>query len=178
MKVVAHALFKTYKNEVFIAIVLSVIAEVIAIFYTFFIRDIIIFLKDRDEAYYRGIYLVAIFGVSAFLSSMFRHFYLFYAFRTSIKIRKTLILTAYTKIIKLSMFSLTKVKSGRIINFVSSELYSIERGLTLIPMIFSSPIINIAGYLFIGFYVRWYYALFTFGLWLFVYISQYFVSKW
>ena len=81
-----------------------------------------------------------------------------------------MILAAYDKIIKLSMNSLFKLKSGRLINFISSELFSLERGLTLIPLIVSAPLINIAAYLFIGGFVEWKFALSTFLLWLVVYV--------
>lgn len=155
---------------------LSFLAETIAIFYTFFIRNIILFIKQKDKSIYYGIYLISVFGLSAVLSSILRNYYYFYSYRVAIKIRKTLIIAAYEKIIKLSMYSLQKIKSGRIINFISSELFSIERGLTLVPLIFTAPLTNIAGYLFLGFYVGWEFALSTFLLWLVVYVSQYFVS--
>lgn len=115
--------------------------------------------------------MVGVFGIAAFLSTLLRHYYYFYTYRIAIKLRKTLVLAAYEKIIKLSMYAMFKIKSGRIINFISSELFSIERGLTLVPMIVSSPLINLAGFIFIGETVGWYFALSTFLLWLVVFIT-------
>lgn len=119
-----------------------------------------------------------VFGLLALLSALLRNYYYFYASRTVIKIRKTLILTAYEKIIKLSFQSLLKVKSGRLINFISSELFSIESDLLLLPLIFSSPIINLAGYFLIGINVGWIYAASAFGLWFLIYACEYVVSTW
>lgn len=160
-----------YKKELAYCVILNFFAEVLAIFYTFFIRNIILFIYDDTREYWHGIYLVGVFGVAAFLSTLLRNYYYFYSYRIAIKLRKTLVLAAYEKIIKLSMYSMFKIRSGRIINFISSELFSIERGLTLVPLIISSPLINLAGFIFIGDSVGWVFALSTFLLWLVVYIT-------
>lgn len=160
------------------AVFLSFISEVLAVFYTFFIREIILFINSQDASITRGIFLLSVFGLSAVLSSLLRNYYYFYSNRIVIKIRKTLILTAYEKLIKLSLQSLFKIKSVKIINFFSSELFSIESDINLIPLILSAPLINIVGYLFIGFNVGWIYAMSTLLLWFFTYVLQYYVSTW
>lgn len=44
--IIWRSLFKIYKKELFICVLLSFFAEVLAIFYTFFIRSIILFIYD------------------------------------------------------------------------------------------------------------------------------------
>jgi ABC-type multidrug transport system fused ATPase/permease subunit len=91
--------------------------------------------------------------------------------------RRTLISGMYDKVAKLSMKSLIETNSGKLITLISSDIFSIERGLSNAPYILAAPFINIAAYIFLGFSAGWWYSLATFGLWILVFIGQHFTSK-
>ena len=71
-------------------------AEAIAVFYIFYIKELILFIKksepyDKDE----GVRLIAVFGISALISTILRNYSHFYAERLAIRAKKTLSLVAY-----------------------------------------------------------------------------------
>lgn len=146
--------------------------EVLAIVYTFQIRSIIEFIEEgRDEQVVgHAIKLIMYFSVPAILSTIIKNFYSFHTYKLAIKMRKTLIAALYEKIGKLSAKSLIKTNHGRIVQIISSEIFGVEKGLTVAPVVFSAPVINLAAYIFIGISLGWYFAISTFVLWLILFI--------
>ena len=54
----------------------------------------------------------------------------------------------YDKVVKLSMKSITITNSGKLISLISADLFLIEKGVSIYPMLFAAPFINMtAGYL-------------------------------
>ena len=87
----------------------------------------------------------------------------------SVLVRRTLVAGMYDKVVKLSMKSLIETNSGKLITLISSDIFSIERGLMFSPFILAAPFINIACYIFIGFTAGWWYSLAIFGFWVIVF---------
>jgi ATP-binding cassette subfamily C (CFTR/MRP) protein 4 len=83
----------------------------------------------------------------------------------------------HDKVVKLSMKSLIETNSGKLITLISSDIFSIERGLTFSSFIAASPFINIICYILIGQTAGWWYSLTIFGFWVIVFTSQHFLSK-
>lgn len=123
-----------------------------------------------------GIKLVMLYSVAATLSQTLRNYFFFYTFNLALRVRKTLIINLFDKISKLSIRSLAQTRQGKLISLVSSEIFSLEKGLTLFPLIITAPFINIACYIVLGVFVEWYFALSTFLLWLLVFLIQYLMS--
>lgn len=65
----------------------------------------------------------------------------------------------YDKIAELSMESLIKTNSGKLVSVFSSDIYSIERGLYMSPTAFAAPFINIFCIILIGIILGWWYSL-------------------
>lgn len=97
------------------AVILSIFAEVLAIVYTYLIRGIILFIRNKDAPYSEGIIQVSLFTVSALLSTILKNLYSFHTYKLTIKLRKTLICALYEKVGKLSLKSLIKTNQGRIV---------------------------------------------------------------
>jgi hypothetical protein len=89
------------------------------------------------------------------------------AYTDAVRMRKVLLCGIYDKIGKLSMKSLMETNSGKLITLISSDFFSIERGITSCYYILTAPILNLLAYLFIGFTAGYEYALITFAFWIF-----------
>ena len=94
----------------------------------------------------------------------------------AVKSRKTLMCLLSEKIGTLSMKSMIETNSGKLISLISSDLFTIERGLCITPMIFAAPFINLSAYAFIGSIVGWWYSLATFLFWVVIYVLQHTVT--
>ena len=57
----------------------------------------------------------------------------------ALKVRKGIMSAIYDKVGSLSMRSLAETNSGKLITMISSDLYSIERGLLQTPVFFCVP---------------------------------------
>ena len=94
----------------------------------------------------------------------------------SLNIRKTLVSALFSKVVKLSMRSITITNSGKLISLISADLFLIEKGLAMSGLLFAALFINLfAGYLFVGI-LGWKYTLIIFGFWFFNMGLQYYSS--
>ena len=59
----------------------------------------------------------------------------------TLRARRTLIVSLYDKVLKLSMKSLTETNSGKLISLISSDLFMIEKGLSVFSYLFAVPFI-------------------------------------
>mmetsp|Transcript_14678 Transcript_14678/g.22744 ORF Transcript_14678/g.22744 Transcript_14678/m.22744 type:complete len:166 (-) Transcript_14678:1516-2013(-) len=96
-----------------------------------------------------------------------------WGFVLSINMRRTLVAALYDKVVRLSMKSMTETNSGKLISLISADLFSIERGLSFLPLMLASPVINIVAYTFIARSVGIKYTLVTFGVWLLLMCMQF-----
>lgn len=76
----------------------------------------------------------------------------------------------YDKIGRLSMKSLIATNSSKLITLISSDIFSVERGLTTAPTVLAAPFINIVCYIFLGFTAGWWYSLGTFLFWIIIFV--------
>lgn len=111
------------------------------------------------------------------IGSFFRNFSVYYGYQMALEVRKLLVAAMYDKVAKMSMRSLTETNSGKLITLVSSDIFSLERPLTMAPFCLVSPFINIACYGLIWFISGWPYAVMLFGLWILTLTCQALVTS-
>mgnify|MGYP000864340044 CR=1 FL=1 len=121
--------------------------------------------------------LVALFSFSILIGSLLRNFYIYYGQMMSLEIRKLLISAIYDNVNKLSMRSLTETNSGRLITMVTSDIFNLERSLSMAPLGLASPFINLACYGLIWHIAGWPYAIAILGLWIFAVLFQVFTAR-
>jgi ABC-type multidrug transport system fused ATPase/permease subunit len=73
----------------------------------------------------------------------------------------------YDKIGKLSMQSMIKTNSGKLIAIIASNIFSIEEGLANFPNTLMCPFLSIVCYIYLGLLVGWWYCLGVFIFWIF-----------
>jgi ABC-type multidrug transport system fused ATPase/permease subunit len=88
---------------------------------------------------------------------------------TSVRMRRTLVDVMFDKVTALSLDSLQKTNSGKIITLISSDLFALERLLTFVPMVFVLPVANLFCYLLIGFFFSWMSSLIVFLCFIFAF---------
>ena len=71
--------------------------------------------------------------------------------KIAVNMRKAVMCLLINKVGKLSMKSITETNSGKLISLISSEMFSVERGLTPLPVVISGPFTNVVCFLLIGF---------------------------
>jgi len=76
----------------------------------------------------------------------------------------------YDKVVKLSVKSITETNSGKLISLISADLFAIERGLGLCPIIIAAPFINMVAYGFLWSIIGFGYTMIVFGFWILVMI--------
>lgn len=84
----------------------------------------------------------------------------------ALETRKLLIAAMYDKVGKLSMRSLTETNSGKLINLVSSDIFTLERPLAMTPFFVAAPFINIVCYVLVWQLAGWEYAIMSALFWL------------
>lgn len=176
-EVLRNSILRTFWFEILFAIILSIIADGLTIFYSYFIRFLIRFQRTPEAPVSEGAYLVVVFCLAIILSSIARNYYYYYTSRITIKIRKILISLIYDKTSKLCLRSLVKMNSGKLITMISTEIFTLERGLTMVPLVFAAPFVNIICYVLIIDMIGWYYAVSTFLFWLVVFVLQILFTK-
>lgn len=115
--------------------------------------------------------LVLSFSLTTLFGSLFKNFYIYLGYVMALEFRKLMIASIYDKIARLSMRSLTETNSGKLITLVSSDIFTLERPLSLAPFAFVAPLMNLASYALIWHISGWEYALIIFGLWIVMFIS-------
>jgi hypothetical protein len=82
----------------------------------------------------------------------------------------------FDKVVKLSMKSMTETNSGKLVSLISSDLFTIERGLSIFPILFAAPFINAFACYFLAKSVGIKYTLVVFGLWILTMSLQFWSS--
>ena len=91
---------------------------------------------------WRGVRIVAIYATAMYFAQMSRNRYILKGSQITLRARRTLVVSLFDKVLKLSMKSLTETNSGKLISLISSDLFMIERGISIFSMLFSTPFIN------------------------------------
>jgi ABC-type multidrug transport system fused ATPase/permease subunit len=114
-----------------------------------------------------GIMYISIFGASILIGSFLRGYYVFNGYMMGIRGRKVLVTAMFNKVAKLSMKSLTRTNSGKLVTLISSDILNLERSMTMTPMLFSAIALNITCYIVIGYiFQSWVYVAIIVGVWL------------
>ena len=114
-----------------------------------------------------GIIYISIFGASILIGSFLRGYYVFNGYMMGIRGRKVLVTAMFNKVAKLSMKSLTRTNSGKLVTLISSDILNLERSMTMTPMLFSAIALNISCYIVIGYiFQSWVYVAIIVGEWL------------
>jgi ABC-type multidrug transport system fused ATPase/permease subunit len=155
----------------------SFLGEVCAIFYTFFIGYLIRYIKDTEAPWQEGALYCGIFISATLASTILRNQNFFLGYNMALDFRKCLVGSMYDKVSKLSMKSLTETNSGKLITIVSADLFQIERPISIIPMIFIAPILNLICYGVVAYSAGWIYAVFCAVIWFIMLLCQWLVSR-
>jgi len=94
----------------------------------------------------------------------------------ALKFRRTLVVALFDKVQGLSMKSMTETNSGKLISLISSDLFQIEKGLSIFPLLFAAPFINLFACYLVANQIGIWYTLIVFGVWFVTMTLQYFSS--
>jgi ABC-type multidrug transport system fused ATPase/permease subunit len=119
---------------------------------------------------------VAIYASAIFVSALFRNYYIFLGYAMAVKMRKVFVSAMYDKVGNLSMKSLTETNSGKLITLISSDIFIVERAITMTPFILASPFIVILCLFLIYLSSEWFYVISTLIVWLLCIGAQYICS--
>ena len=117
-----NAVWATFRGEIALAGLMNFLADLCSIGYTSFLVYLIAWIKDDDASVEQGAAYLGIFFGFMCGSTIFRQYFVFYGYLTSINIRKSLITAMYEKVTKLNMKSLTETNSGKLITIVSGDI--------------------------------------------------------
>lgn len=107
-----------------------------------------------------------------FVSALLRNYYIFTGYYMAVNLRKALISSLYDKVGNLSMKSLTETNSGKLITLISSDIFSVERAITMTPMILAAPFIMALCLYYIYINSNWYFLVSTSIIWCITVLSQ------
>lgn len=100
-----------------------IISETLAIFYSFFVGNLINYLLDPKAPQSQGLIYVAIFFTSQFLCQILRNRFIDQGFIMSVKLRRILVGALYDKTTKLSVKGMTETNSGKLISLINGDLF-------------------------------------------------------
>lgn len=143
----------------------------------FLIRYLAQYLTEEENDTQKAAMLVGGFALCTLLSSLLKNFYIYYGYIMSLEFRKIMVAAIYDKVGKLSMRSLTETNSGKLITLASSDIFTLERPLSMAPFALVAPIMNLASYGLIWYISGWQYAVIIFGLWILMFLSQMLVAR-
>ena len=175
--VVRGAIWDTFKWRIIYNAILAFLADCMAIGYTTFLIVFIKHIKDPESTITQGCWKLAIYIVLIICFSTLKNMQIFHGMYVATQLRKTIILSMYTKVTRLSVKSLTETNSGKLITIVSGDIQAIERQLGLVPSVFTAPFINIIAYVVIGLTSGWEFSAITFCIWIVIMVCQHYSSK-
>lgn len=158
-----NAILKTFMYDWLNVVIIAIISEGTGIYYAFFIQYLAQFIMDKNQPITKGIWLIVIYLCLNFVCIIFRNRYISYGYMISIRMRRTLCAVMFDKVTALSVESLAKTNSGKLIAMISSDLFAVERTFTFAPLILVSPICNLFTFLYIGSMFGWIPALIVIG---------------
>jgi ABC-type multidrug transport system fused ATPase/permease subunit len=145
---------------------IAIISECTGIYYAFFIEYLANFIIDKKQPISKGIWLLAIYLFMNFVTIVARNRYIHYGYMTSIRMRRTLCAVMFDKVTALSVESLAKTSSGKLIAMISSDLFALERSFTFASLILVFPVCNLFTFLYVGSRFGWVPALIVLGCFL------------
>jgi len=101
-----------------------------------------------------------------------RNRYIHYGYITSIRMRRTLCAVMFDKVTSLSVESLSKTSSGKLIAMISSDLFALERQFTFAALIMVFPVCNLFTFLYVGFRFGWIPAVIVLACFIFSFVIQ------
>lgn len=147
-KIVRNTIVWLYFGDLIGNILLTIIGESFALLYTYQVQELIEFIKepvdtlDPEGQTWRGVQTIIIFGTTMYISQLARNRVFLKGTQITLRARRTLVVSLYDKVLKLSMKSLTETNSGKLISLISADLFMIEKGLSLYSFIVTAPFIN------------------------------------
>ena len=171
------ATISTVGCQFFTTALICLCAEVTTLGSLFLIRYLAKYLAEEENDTQRAAILVGSFAMCTLLSSLLKNFYIYYGYVMSLEFRKIMVASIYDKVGKLSMRSLTQTNSGKLITLASSDIFTLERPLSMAPFALVAPLINLASYALIWHISGWQYALVIFGLWILMLLCQMTVAR-
>ncbi len=169
-------MYSSFWCEFFVCSILVFIAEGLAVAYTYFLVYLIKYLSDDKQDWKDGLKLVAIYTSAIFVSALFRNYYIFLGYTMAVKMRKVFVSAMYDKVGNLSMKSLTETNSGKLITLISSDIFIVERAITMTPFILAAPLVVCLCLFLIYLSSEWFYVISTLIVWLLCIGSQYICS--
>ena len=164
--------FGTFFWDIAAPVAVTCVGETLAVFYSWYIGQIINFLKDPESQRKDGLIMAAVFALAIFVTQLTRNWMFFLGFKFSMNARKVLMAAMYDKVAKLSLKSVTETNSGKLIALISSDWFAIEKAISISTNAFAAPLVNMVCYAFIGFTAGWLYALVVFGVWVVMILMQ------
>ena len=83
----------------------------------------------------------------------------------------------FNKVVRLSMKSMTETNSGKLISLISADLFAIEKGVSLFPLLFAAPFINLIACYLMAITVGFKMSLIVWGMWILLMAAQVFVTS-
>ena len=174
--VVRGAIWDFFKWDAIKAILLVLIADLSAVGFLVLLIKLIEFIYKPDGTIEEGVILLVIYGFLLFLSPFSRNQYFLLSQKASIGFRKTIITTVYDKISRISMQSINKTNSGKMVTIISSDIQSVERSLGMVAITITTPITNLVVYIIIGEISTYEYSAIVFGVWMIMMFGQWLSS--
>jgi ABC-type bacteriocin/lantibiotic exporter with double-glycine peptidase domain len=165
-KLLKTALWRIMRADYLLCSFVSLIAECLSVCYTFMLMYIIRYLKDENAEVKEGMILAGGFSFLVLISGLFRNYYIFGGYHMAVKVRKVLVSAMYDKVGLLSMKSLTETNSGKLITLISSDIFNVERAMTMTPIALSAPFTTLFVLILIGIQSGWQYALMVTVIWI------------
>ena len=175
-KVTRATFFTTFFWDILAPVVVSTVGETISVFYSWYIGQIINFLRDPDSKIQDGLVMTAIFSFAIFVTQMCRNWMFFLGFSYSMNARKVLMAAMYDKVGRLSLKSVTETNSGKLIALISADWFAIEKASAIASGCFVAPFVNVVCYVLIGLTAGWFYALIVFAVWVLMMVLQIYVG--
>jgi ABC-type multidrug transport system fused ATPase/permease subunit len=173
-----RALWSVFKWDVLLSAICSYVAELSSLFYSFLLLYILKYLKDDCADWTDGVRLVSIFAGLIFVSNFIRNYYVFNGLVMGVRLRKTLVGAMFNKVGRMSLKSMARTNSGKLVALISADIMQIERPVTLICIAISGGLLNITVFVIIGLlFKKWIYVVFIAGVWVVMLTAQIFTAR-
>lgn len=121
-RVMRGAIWDTFKGYLIKASLMTFVSDIGSVAFSAYLMQLVAYLYNVDGTVEEGITALAIYGVLMFVTPLVRNQFFAYSMATSVIFRKTVISATYDKISKLSMQSINKIDSGKLITIISGDI--------------------------------------------------------
>lgn len=146
-------------GDVLKCVLIGLASDTIAMFYMYWIRYIIEWIRDPLASRKEGAILCSVFSLATFVASMCKNQEYHQGLILGVKLRKVLVSSLYDKVGRLSTKGLASTNSGKLITLVSADILSVERFLALAPFVISKPILNLMVIVFFASTEHWSFSV-------------------